>query len=556
MLQFDLSTPSERKQSSISGPGADSVGGGQGPSGSIPISLGGVEFGDTVLCDHWRYNLPPEKQTQPKRFYKYPFDSKCFGRHEIKIGMDRLQLLALLDRDLSWFQALLGICLATGVSLLGSVVLRLGIYKDIFAFVFCFVIAGSQYSLLKSVQPDAASPIHGFNKTVAYSRPIYFCLCAALLIFAHNLASADASNVKAVTLFSITFIPTDFFAIVQYIMSIILLMLPIFFSLGLFPQINTFLIYVLEQIDMHIFGGSAVCSLLAAFLGIFRSILACLLLYGPAFGGLSEPRGTQHVLFSCFLALLVSVAYHLSRSASDVSCIWALIKSSLVLHTDDDDDDKEKSQTDQTDVEADEDKKLNDKSDSVPDVIEAVAALKKLSVDDRSKSATDAAAEKEAADLEDPLPKKLQSTVNARLKNDFLVCVVVGVLVLSLHCSTVFTVLQPELNVILYITVSVLGFVLHYMIPQMRKHLPWLCFANPILKQAEYGQFEPREAARVMWFETTYVYACFIERNVLYPLLFISALTADSMTITHKFGIPLGAAIVVLCGLKCKQHKY
>lgn len=31
---------------------------------------------------------------------------------------------------------------------------------------------------------------------------------------------------------------------------------PITFLVGLFPQINTFTIYVLEQIDMHLFGGT------------------------------------------------------------------------------------------------------------------------------------------------------------------------------------------------------------------------------------------------------------------------------------------------------------
>lgn len=31
---------------------------------------------------------------------------------------------------------------------------------------------------------------------------------------------------------------------------------PITFLVGLFPQINTFTIYLLEQIDMHFFGGT------------------------------------------------------------------------------------------------------------------------------------------------------------------------------------------------------------------------------------------------------------------------------------------------------------
>lgn len=114
--------------------------------------------------------------------------------------MSRLQLLALFDRDQYIYQILLAIVLSLLVSLLGSVVLHLKFYNDIYAFIFCFVIAGSQYSLLKSVQPDASSPIHGFNKTVTYSRPIYFCVLSSLMLVSHEIGQslAKISDVTAV----------------------------------------------------------------------------------------------------------------------------------------------------------------------------------------------------------------------------------------------------------------------------------------------------------------------------------------------------------------------
>lgn len=510
---------------------------GQHPTGNTAFSIGGIDFSESVFREYWRhYSLPQEKPVQPKRYYKLPYN--FFGKRELKVSMDRLQLLALFDRDLSWFPALLAIVLASMVSILGSIVLRLNIYKDIFAFIFCFVIAGSQYSLLKSVQPDAASPIHGFNKTVAYSRPIYFCLCSSLLILANHLISDNNNSYETVTLFNIPIVPNEMFRLVEYMMSLILLLMPILFSLGLFPQINTFLIYMLEQIDMHTFGGNAVCSLLSAFLGIFRSILACCILYGPVFGGLSEPRGTQHILFSIFCALLIAIAYHLSRSASDFSCIWSLIKSSLFIHTDDDEDDKEPSnETEQVELD-------HKKTDNEHQTANRKSFSSNLDIPNKD------------CDLEDPLPRKLQATVNSRLKNDFLVCIVMGVLVFSLHCTTVFTVLQPELLDIICKIAALLGFVLHYFVPQMRKHLPWLCVAQPVLKQNEYGQFEARKAAKVMWFEKSYVCMCFFEKNILYPLLFLSALTENSAAIAQKFGVAFGAAIVVICGLKCKYFTF
>ena len=44
------------------------------------------------------------------------------------------------------------------------------------------VVASAQFSLLKSVQPDAASPIHGFNTVIAYSRAVYFILLSAAIL--------------------------------------------------------------------------------------------------------------------------------------------------------------------------------------------------------------------------------------------------------------------------------------------------------------------------------------------------------------------------------------
>lgn len=164
------------------------------------------------------------------------------------------------------------------------------------------------------------------------------------------------------------------------------------------------------------------------------------------------------------------------------------------------------------------------------------------------------AARDEAKDeLDDPLPRKLQDTVTARLKNDAVVCTVLAVAMFSLHCSTVFTVLQPEINHVLHSGACILGFLVHYIIPQLRKHLPWLCIAKPILKPDEFGLFEVQNLSKIMWFETMYVVLCFFERNILFPLIFVSSLTADSGLIVGKFGLTLGTVLIVVCSLKCKS---
>lgn len=500
-----------------------------GALNTVISSIGRVGFNNdqNFSSEFGRHFSAIEKQIQPKRHYKFPIGLSIFGKKELKISMDRLQLLALFDRDNNWIQVILAIILATLVSILGSIVLHKGFYDDMFAFIFCFVIAGCQYSLLKSVQPDAASPVHGFNKTVAYSRPIYFCLCSGLLLICHHLADEQYGIPDMKKILGFPLHPQEFFRTIQYIFSIILLLFPIFFSLGLFPQINTFLMYFFEQIDMHIFGGNAVNGLLSSFISIFKSILACFLIYGPIYGALDESnenRDTQHILFSIFCAILIPISYHLSRSASDFSCIWFLIKTSLVIHPE--------FELKKEEEEGDIIKKNDETKESVEKIV--IVEINEKTNQEKSE--------------EDPLPRKLQETVNTRLKNDLLICSVLGVIILSLHCSTVFKVLQPELNTVLYIAAVFIGFLLHYVIPQMRKHLPWLCIAKPVLRQDEFGKFEPKDAAKIMWFESTYVALCFFERNVLYPLIFLSALTAYSKSIYDE----CGAVIIVICSLKCK----
>ena len=98
---------------------------------------------------------------------------------------------------------------------------------------------------------------------------------------------------------------------------------------------------------------------------------------------------------------------------------------------------------------------------------------------------------------QDPLPKKLCDTVYARLKSDAIICVLIAVVTFFLHWSGFFRLLQPNLNYVLWVVAVVIGFFLHYILPQLRKQLPWLCFSHPVLKSKEYGQFEVSEVMSI-----------------------------------------------------------
>lgn len=437
----------------------------------IEVSLPRNRFRFIQAVDTLNNNYP-----RTKSYYKF----KVFPWTYVKVTLDRLKLLALLDRNLTLTETVLAIVLGVLVGVFGAILLYLNFYDDIEAFIFCFIMASCQYSLLKSVQPDAASPTHGFNRVIAYSRPIYFCIFSSIILSLHYSIPID-TYYTSFSLYGAYFTNKEIIVTLRDFFIKFILFFPILFSLGLFPQINTFFLYFFEQIDMHIFGGNAMSSLLAAFYCVFRSCMAVIVLYGLAYGGLTETKSTQHFLFSMFCAWLVVCCYHLSRSASDPSHIWNILKANLWppdIYREHKKTPKPKS-TENTDS-----KTLHSK----------ISAEKKDSCTDKPEKTV-------SEDLIDPLPHKLQKTVNARLKNDVIVCAFMGVFVMGIHMSTVFTVLQPELSPVLWCIAASLGFLLHYIIPQMRKQLPWLCVARPILKSLEHDQYQVRGPAKIMWFE-------------------------------------------------------
>nr|XP_008122431.1 PREDICTED: pecanex-like protein 2 isoform X2 [Anolis carolinensis] len=248
-----------------------------------------------------------------RQFYKFII----FPGKWIKIWYDRLALLALLDRTEDIKENVLAILLIILVSFLGFVIMNQGFCKDIWVLLFCLIMASCQYSLLKSVQPDPASPIHGHNQVITYSRPVYFCVLCGLIL----LLDAGSKN-RSPPIFTVyglkVFSPGSFRAARDHVIGF-LYCFPAISLLGLFPQINTFCIYLLEQIDMLLFGGSAAAGMISSLYSISRSFIVVTVLYLFCFNAVKEPWDAQHIpaLFSAFCGLLVGLSYHLSRQSSD-----------------------------------------------------------------------------------------------------------------------------------------------------------------------------------------------------------------------------------------------
>uniref|UniRef100_A0A674CV98 Pecanex-like protein n=1 Tax=Salmo trutta TaxID=8032 RepID=A0A674CV98_SALTR len=401
-----------------------------------------------------------QEKPSPKLYYKL----KLFPGKWVNILYDRLTLLALLDRNQDVVENIVAVFLAFLVAFLGFILLNHGCFKDIWVFQFCVVIASCQYSLLKSVQPDAASPTHGHNQIVAYSRAAYFCIFCGLIWILEQMLRRKDLPVSTVYVLSVSCSTGLTFCF------------PITFVLGLFPQINTFMIYLLEQIDIHFFGGTAATGLHSAVYSIFRSLTALSLLYGFCFGALKEPWDEQHTpaLFSGFCGLLVVLSYHLSGQNSDPTVLMSLIKSKLM-----------------------------------PTLVDS---------------------EEDSEDIKDPLPEKLINSVKEILLSDLVVCSIAYILTFAITSSTVFL----SLKVVLYALAGTVGFVTHYLIPQLRKHHPWFWISHPVLKSNEFSQYEPRDNAQLMWFERLYVGLLCFEKYVVYPAIILSALTNDGFLLSHR----------------------
>ncbi|KAJ8308587.1 hypothetical protein KUTeg_013461 [Tegillarca granosa] len=117
-----------------------------------------------VQCDSSTDSDTPYSKEKPKHFYNFEIFPKKF----LKIRFDRLALLALLDRNLTIIENAVSVIMAVFVGALGALVLSSGFYYDFW-----------------SVQPDASSPTHGYNRLVVFSRPFYFCVCCGLMLLLH-----------------------------------------------------------------------------------------------------------------------------------------------------------------------------------------------------------------------------------------------------------------------------------------------------------------------------------------------------------------------------------
>uniref|UniRef100_A0A3Q3EH39 Pecanex-like protein n=1 Tax=Labrus bergylta TaxID=56723 RepID=A0A3Q3EH39_9LABR len=466
-----------------------------------PVVLQGMQVRRVPLEMPEENTLMIEEKAKPKQYYRF----WVLPGKWLRVRYDRLALLALLDRNRRVGENVFAVVLASLVAFLGFLLLLQGFFRDIWVFQFCLVIASCQYSLLKSVQPDAASPMHGHNWIIVYSRPVYFCLCC-VMIWIFDL-SGRSGSLQPFSLYGVTFFSAQFLLCVRDMLVVFALCFPVIFLFGLLPQVNTFVMCLLEQIDMHVFGGTATTSPLSSLFSLLRSVLVAALLYGFCLGAINAPWGDAHVpvLFSVFCGLLLALSYHLSRQSSDPIILWSLVRSKLFPE-------------------------LENRTPEEPPV-----------------------------EIKDPLPEKLRNSVKEILHSDLIMCPLMAVITFAISASTVFIALQPALSFVLYILAGVVGFITHYLLPQLRKQLPWFCLAHPVLRSREYSQFEVRDAAQLMWFEKLYAWLQCVEKYFIYPAVVLNSLTTEARSVGqyHKeLDIYSRALFISVAGMKLLRSSF
>ena len=383
------------------------------------------------------YSTINEAEASPtlnvSRTLRYYYQFNVGLKKSIKIFFDRLFLVSLFDRNLSLHESFFTVLLVVVVAGLSCYTLSLGLYREVEALLFCVVTASCQYSLLKSVQPDASSPVHGYNTLTPYSRPGYFIVCCLSLLSLHHITAYSDDPLPQFVLYGVNVSSLSVLNNLKYFFLYFILFFPLIFSLGLLPQLNTFLMYVLEQVDMHTFGGNATTSLTAAFFCIFRSVLAVAILSGFAYGGLIDEflsddlsneglektmQSGQYILYSIFCALLIAFSYHLSRSCSDYTILWQLIMKHVFPEE----------LSDSVEMPKKSDMQSRDLPSSSTVNIPPESSFK-IEEDDQYKES------QEVKDA-DPLPRQLRKTVSARLSHDMFACSLLATVVLLLHSTT------------------------------------------------------------------------------------------------------------------------
>lgn len=417
----------------------------------------------------------------------------------LKIWNSKLQD-PFLDVNLTILETSISVLLAVSVAYFGFKLIQLDYMQSLVnSIILNFVITASQFTLLKSFQPDPASPTHGFNRVVALSKPIYFCMLAVLLLSCEAYDNYTNSGPKPrLVFYSFDLLDKPVIKSIGEASLTLILWFPVIFVLGLLPQFTTFIIHVLEQLDIHLFGSTAsTLGFKSALFSFTRSLLAVILLYLVA-----------SYSFSLFCGLLVGLSYLLSRSTTNTTEFHRIIKR----------------------------------------IQKKTGQQEKIELNElRSSSQT-------------PIESRIESSIDeifiSRTKRDLIKCSFTILIVFALHISTIFTRYHEQIEKTFGLLAVFWGIIFHYVIPHLRRDLPFMCMAKPVLRPKEYNIFEVKTHAKLMWYEKVHDIALSFEKNFIYPIFWVNSISHDSVFIKETFGQHVGPLLLVIISMKLVRSSF
>lgn len=425
----------------------------------------------------------------------------------------------LLDVNLTHSETSISIILSTLVSLFGGAIFQLDTESATWLkILLMLVMTNSQFTLIKSTQPDPASPTHGFNRVVSLSKPIYFCILSSLILSCDAYTSSSSIGDSPPNRPSLVFYSFDIFdkkviSSIGFACLVLLRLSPLIFFFGLLPQITTFIIYVLEQIDINFFGSTAATlGIKSATYSFIRSLFAIIILSLIAFQAMSNSK-----LFSLLCGLLVAFAYFLSRNSSDATIAYRILM-----------------------------RFLNSLQSS-----KNLSGPEKIELNELPQTSTE---------IQSNISNRIQSIIDdvciSRIKQDLIKCICFIIVVFALHITTVFQTLHDQIEIGFGLLAIFWGIMFHFVIPQFRRDLPCLCLSKPVLRPKEYNYFEVKTTAKLMWFERVHLIASLIEKYFIYPIFWLNSITKDAPLIKDSYGQHIGSVILVIISFKLIRSSF
>ncbi|CAL8074819.1 unnamed protein product [Calicophoron daubneyi] len=621
---------------------------------------------------------------------------RCFPK-KWNPKLNRLQLDSLFDRCTKVPEIITCIVLTGTVCFLGFFANQTD-YLGTGSVILCTIsMTICQYGFLKSIAPDPASPTHGYDFSMICARPLFFSVVAAIYILSNNLCvdsgartmeynhslflynmspdnvgagelsvitirsrvCKDSPNICLLqestaqrrligiqgianphnkpypfTIYGISFSWESVSELVRKILAWILVLFPLISGFGMISRPKTTLIALLEQVDIHLFGGTGATGFLSLLFGLVRVAIVLGVGFSVCIYGISIGE-FDNLCVSFFWGVQLAMCFVLSRLPSNINLYKQLasyLGSGQRLR-------KDCAQDRQTEVNnvdliqhrgnqrllggrpspslSSSDScpstsslhqreghnpsasfhpvpkqcslsgpplisacKLSSSSEVVccrhtrrfsspsvlvtyeppplttsppPEVSEPTPPDNLFPIledfSHYSSMVSDIEYEDEK-ELTDPLPELLQKSLLGRAQSDILLFILWILSGLCMH--RLYLLVSPDnrplVLIVLVILSTAFGVTLHHVWPNIRQPQPWLIFNKAFISTDG--------CLKVYFYECCYFWLCWVERNLLIPILTISAGTLSMPNIVNKFHLPWAAIILLVTTMKMFRNGF